>query len=106
MTGGMRGQGSCEQLENENMNELPHVYRNWPDDDREPEDLKYCATCNGFYHVRHEMIHEYPQEHPEGGPRSLVCSCRPCRELEGLSREGRYGFILSRNEATRLLPAT
>lgn len=93
-------------MDKNSVKELPHIYRNRPDDNREPEDLSYCSTCNGFYGVPHTVIHEKRTAHPTHGPRSVLCACRPCRELESLSREGRYGFILSRREANQLLPAT
>lgn len=90
------------------MKELPHDYRNRPDDDRPIEGKHYCETCNGFYGVPHETIHEPRFKHPDYAPigGGMVCACRPCREGDGLSREGRYGSILSQQEATRLLPAT
>lgn len=39
----------------------------------------WCRTCEGFYGVPHDGIHEGPKKHPLDNPSN--CVCRPCREL-------------------------
>jgi hypothetical protein len=38
----------------------------------------WCTTCEGYYGVPHDFIHEGPDAHPVW-PYS-ECACRPCQE--------------------------
>lgn len=39
----------------------------------------YCDTCEGFYGVPHDGIHEGDNAHPVPG-RAKDCVCRPCQK--------------------------
>ena len=38
----------------------------------------WCETCEGFYGVPHDNIHEGPSAHPTTNAHQ--CACRPCVE--------------------------
>lgn len=40
----------------------------------------YCQTCDGWYGVSHEGIHNGPMAHPRSLHEARQCACRPCRE--------------------------
>ena len=56
-----------------------------PGNKHEPQRCDYhpkhywCVTCEGFYGVPHDFIHEGPNKHPMAAPRN--CACRPCMDL-------------------------
>ena len=37
----------------------------------------YCKTCEGWYGVPHDRIHEGVNKHPRW---DMDCACRPCRD--------------------------
>lgn len=52
----------------------------------------WCQTCDGWYGVPHDGIHNGPLAHPRSLHEARQCACRPCKEYVA-SFEGTAGPI-------------
>jgi hypothetical protein len=47
----------------------------------------WCDTCEGWYGVPHDGIHQGPDAHPQTLSKAVGCACRPCRQAVEHSRQ-------------------